>query len=183
MLGGNLRRLVAHIVLGIAISAVPLASTPSQGASQNRGSVLLLSGVIQPGAFQRFKAELANKKPDLIVVDGPGGRVFEAILIGTEIRRRGLPTLVRRNRSCASACTIVFLSGRTKILEPGASLGMHAATTGAGADAGGTNLMYGYLRRVGMPTSMAQQMATVPPSEIRWLTRSEQKRLGVRTGP
>jgi hypothetical protein len=143
--------------------------------------MLVMSGVIGPGAFHRFQADVNRIRPDFIVLDGPGGGVFEAILIGTEIRRRGLATLVRGNRSCASACAIVFLSGRTRYLGNGASVGLHsAANDGGRADANGTNFMARYLSGVGVPRSIVRQMAAIPPSDIRWLTKTEQRSLGIR---
>jgi hypothetical protein len=165
--------LIIGVLNGLAIEPVNAAE---------RGSTLVLSGVIGPGAFARFKAELDRRNPDVIVVDGPGGRVFEAMLIGTEIKRRGLSTVVPKSRSCASACTIVFLSGRTRALETGATLGLHAASSGGGAaDRQGNALMYTYLNRVGMHKSMAREMAAVPPGEMRWLTGSETRALGIRS--
>jgi hypothetical protein len=177
---GQWQGLASSVFAGlVAFCAVVTAPALSHATPQNDKSVLVLSGVIEPGAFARFKAELARRRPDVVAVDGPGGRVFEAMLIGTEIRRRGLSTIVRSNRSCASACTIVFLSGRTKALGVGAALGLHAAAYGRTADAEGTALMYDYLKRVGMPAGMASRMAAVPPDQIRWLTQREQAALGV----
>ncbi len=178
---GRRRRLICLFPAAfVLIYLVVLAPSPLLATPQYDQSILVLSGVIGPGAFARFKAELDRKHPDVIAVDGPGGRVLEAVLIGTEIRRRGLSTVVLSERSCASACTIIFLSGRTKTLGAGASLGMHAAANGGRtADAQGTTLMYSYLQRVGMSTAMASQMASVPPDQIRWLTQREQRALGI----
>ena len=169
-------------LLAALISLGLNALTPSltQAASGHEPARLVLSGVIGPGAFLRFRAELDRTNPQVVIVDGPGGRVFEAVLIGTEIKRRGLATVVPRNRSCASACTIVFLSGRTRSLQSGASLGLHAAADGGTtADPAGTQLMYGYLSRVGVSKQMAREMAAVPPDQVKWLTASQQRALGV----
>ena len=177
---GQWQRLASPVFAALVVfCAVAAAPAPSRATPRNNELVLVLSGVIEPGAFARFKAELARRRPAVVAVDGPGGRVFEAMLIGTEIDRRGLSTIVRSNHSCASACTIIFLSGRTKALGAGASLGMHAAAYGRTADAQGTALMYDYLKRVGMPAGMASRMAAVPPDQIRWLTQREQTALGI----
>jgi hypothetical protein len=163
----------------VLIAVTVLAPSLTQAAPGREP--LVLSGVIGPGAFLRFKAELDRRNPDVVVVDGPGGRVFEAVLIGTEIRRRGLSTVVPKNRSCASACTIVFLSGRTRSLQSGASLGLHAAADGGhAADPAGTKFMYGYLSRVGVSKDLAREMAAVPPNRVKWLNAAQQRALGVR---
>ena len=68
------------------------------------------------------------RAPELVVIDGPGGVLGEAILIGEEIRRRHLDTLVAAHHSCASACAVVFLSGHTRYLGAGATVGLHSAS-------------------------------------------------------
>jgi hypothetical protein len=40
--------------------------------------------------------------------------------------------------------------------------------------------MAAYLRQVGVPTSTLRRMAQTAPSDIRWLTRSEQQAIGIR---
>jgi membrane-bound ClpP family serine protease len=141
---------------------------------------LLVSGVIGPGSYDEFRAALMQGSPDLVVLDGPGGILGEALLIGEEVRRRKLSTLVESNRSCASACAIVFLSGRTKYLGAGAAVGLHAASYIDGrADPEATAVMAAYLRQVGVPNATLKRMARTAPSDIRWLTRAEQKALGI----
>ena len=165
------------------------ASLPgnSAGARTTSGvsdepTALLVSGVIGPGSYDEFRAALANARPELVVLDGPGGVLGEALLIGTEVRKRNLDTMVGPNRSCASACAIVFLSGRVKYLASGASVGLHSASYADGrADPEATDLMARYLRNVGVPNSTLRRMARTAPSDIRWLSKAEQKAMGIRT--
>jgi hypothetical protein len=97
------------------------------------------------------------------------------------VRRRHLTTLVAPHQSCASACAIVFLSGRTKYLGAGAVVGLHSASFADGrADPEATALMAAYLRQVGVPKSTLRHMARTAPSDIRWLTKAEQKAMGIR---
>lgn len=183
-----------------ALSAFLAVAAPAPGAadeamrnefykslSANRASVaneptaLLVSGVIGPGSYDEFRAALMNASPDLVVLEGPGGVLGEALLIGEEVRRRQLDTLVGPNRSCASACAVVFLSGRVKYLATGASVGLHSASFADGrADPEATKLMADYLRALGVPNSTLHRMARTAPSDIRWLTKAEQQALGIR---
>jgi hypothetical protein len=149
------------------------------GTSQ--GTVLMLSGVIGPGAHRQFQAALARSIPTLVVLDSPGGVLGEAFLIADEVRRRGLSTLVERNSSCASACAIVFLSGRTKYLGSGGAIGLHMASYADGRpDPEATELMADYLRQLGVPSATLRQMAVTAPTQIRWLTRAELRAVGTR---
>ena len=154
------------------------------GTSSESETVLLVSGVIGPGAHYQFQAALSRGSTDLVVLDGPGGVLGEALLIAEEVRRRQLNTLVASNRSCASACAIVFLSGRNKYLGSGAAVGLHAASYADGrADPEATELMADYLRQLGVPDSTLRRMAATAPSEIRWLTQAEQQAIGIRSYP
>lgn len=156
-----------------------------QSAARSRSAgeetVLLVSGVIGPGAHDQFRAALSRGTARLVVLDGPGGVLGEALLIGEEVRRRHLSTLVAPHRRCASACAVVFLSGRTKYLGAGAAVGLHSASYADGrADPEATELMAAYLRQVGVPTSTLRRMASTAPNQIRWLTSSEQRAIGIK---
>ncbi len=140
-----------------------------------------MTGVIGPGSYRQFRRAVARSKPDLIVLEGPGGILGEAIRIGDEIRRRGLTTLVDSHGFCASACAVVFLSGRTKYMGRGAHVGLHAASYLDGrADAEATIVMATYLERVGVPHNILRRMAATAPDDISWLTRAEQRALRIR---
>ncbi len=144
-------------------------------------TVLLVSGVIRPGAHQQFRTALSRGTPALVVLDGPGGVLGEALLIAEEVRRRRLSTLVADNRRCASACAIVFLSGSTKYMGSGAAVGLHSASYADGrADPEATRLMAAYLSQVGVPSSTLANMARTAPSDIRWLTAQEHRAIGIR---
>jgi len=149
-------------------------------AAKDERTVLMVSGIIGHGAHREFQAALYSANPDLVVLDGPGGILGEAFLIAEEVRRRGLSTLVAPNQSCASACAIVFLSGRTKYMGKGAAVGLHSASFVDGtADPEATQIMAAYLSQLGVPDSTLRRMARTAPSDIRWLTQGEQKAVGV----
>jgi membrane-bound ClpP family serine protease len=150
-------------------------------AAADEPEALLISGVIGPGSYDEFRAALMHSSPKLVVLDGPGGILGEALMIGDEIRRRNLDTLVGPNRSCASACAIVFLSGRVKYMANGAAVGLHSASFADGrADPEATEVMAAYLRGVGVPNATLKRMARTAPSDIRWLSKSEIKALRIR---
>ena len=149
--------------------------------ARQQGDVLLVSGMIGPGAHRQIQAALMYTRPSLVVLDGPGGVLAEAFLSAEEVRRRGLSTLVAANRSCASACALVFLSGREKYLAAGANVGLHSASYADGrADPEATQLMAEYLSALGVPAATLRRMARTAPSDIRWLTAAEQRAIGIR---
>jgi hypothetical protein len=165
-------------------SAAPASAAKASRSSERDEVVLVISGVIGPGAYRQFRRAVSRSKPDFVLLEGPGGILGEALLIGQEIRRRGLNTLVAANGQCASACAVVFLSGRTKYIGRNAAIGLHAASDRRGrANAQATDLMSNYLASVGVPRNIRRRMAATAPSDIRWLTRAEQKALKLRSYP
>jgi len=91
------------------------------------GRSVTLSGPFGSGAASRFQRTLQSA-PHLrqVLLDSPGGRLFEAHEIAKQVRTRGLGT--RASADCASACTLVFVAGSHRSLAPGARLGFHRAS-------------------------------------------------------
>jgi hypothetical protein len=68
-----------------------------------------------------------------------------------------------------------------KYMANGASVGLHSASYADGrADPEATDLMARYLREVGVPNATLKRMARTAPKDIRWLTKAEQKAMGIR---
>jgi hypothetical protein len=153
----------------------------AEGSISDGPSALLVTGVLGPGSYDEFRSALMHATPEMVVIDGPGGILGEALLIGEEVRRRHLTTLVGPHRSCASACAVIFLSGRTKYLGAGAVIGLHSASFADGrADPEATAVMADYLREVGVPGATLRRMAHTAPSDIRWLTAAEKTAMGIK---
>jgi len=103
--------LAVALVLTVGLISTSLAQVGSRrdrGLEPPRGKseevVLVITGVIGPGAYRQFRSAIRRSNPKLIILDGPGGILGEALMIGQEVRRRGLSTLVAANGQCASAC-------------------------------------------------------------------------------
>jgi hypothetical protein len=186
------KSLVGHVVavglalalsiaeLGVAAAEVGYDKDAQNAIRAYERVALVMTGVIGPGSYRKFRRALARSQPEVIVLDGPGGILGEALLIGDEVRRRGIATAVGADGVCASACAIVFLSGRTKYMGGGAKVGLHAASTIDGiADAEATDIMATYLRTVGVPRTILRRMSSTSPQNIRWLTRGELRALGI----
>jgi hypothetical protein len=82
------------------------------------------SGPIVIGVTERVRAVLdAHPGITMIRLTSPGGRVVEARDLADIIRSRGLDTVAAGN--CASACTVIFMAGRERLLAPAGSIGFH----------------------------------------------------------
>lgn len=94
------------------------------------GRSISLSGPFGVGAATRFRETMA-KAPEVrrVLLDSPGGRLFEAHEIAKVVKQRNVQT--RAVADCASACTLVFLAGSKRHLGAQARLGFHRASAGS----------------------------------------------------
>ena len=91
-----------------------------------RGAELELSGDVTYGLANRLEEELKDHpSASTIRLNNNGGLISEAYRVGQIIAAHQLDTVV--SEECVSACTIIFLAGKHRILEKDGRLGFHAA--------------------------------------------------------
>jgi len=85
---------------------------------------LVFRGVVAQGAADGI-AELLDDSDtvDTLVLNSPGGNVYEARDMAREVQDRGLNTHV--TNECSSSCLLVFMAGQSRSMGPGANLGFH----------------------------------------------------------
>lgn len=166
--------------LAAALTAATLAWTGPGTAAAREEAVVAMSGVIQPGAYEAFRTVVTRARPNLVVVSGPGGDLGTALRIATEVRRRGFDTAIPQGEYCASACAVIFLSGRTRYIASGAKLGLHSASNLDGShSAEGTAIMGRYLRQVGVPRGVIARMEQRRGNDMYWLGASDRRALKI----
>lgn len=93
------------------------------------GDTLFATGEVGGDDFQSFKAQLAQPGlRRLVLVESPGGELWTALTVGEAIREAGLHTVAVG--SCLSACSVLFVAGKTRSFgtgrNPGSTLlGIH----------------------------------------------------------
>ena len=88
------------------------------------GNLIRFNGRLGIGASDSIKNLLAsNTTVTGIILDSPGGWVYEGRQVSIIIREEKLDTYTITG--CSSACTIAFVSGNRRTLAYGASLGFH----------------------------------------------------------
>jgi hypothetical protein len=130
---------------------------------------------------QNFIATLA-RAPNVRTVrfDSPGGHVQPAMQIAAMIRSRGLDTYVPR--SCASACTLAFLAGKSRFLAPTARLGFHQAHAPGVPPEHFDPMMRAAYEKAGVPDGFIDHVLRTPPTAIWFPTQSELHAAGLTTG-
>lgn len=90
------------------------------------GDTLLLSGALDGDSFDAFMRLMDEARGVRVVaLDSPGGSLDAALLIGKDIRRRGLSTRVPTGALCASSCPLLLAAGIERVVERGGSVGVH----------------------------------------------------------
>jgi len=143
--------------------------------------VMNFEGRIVEGDMNRMVAFVKglNKRygkfpKSLVVLNSPGGSVIEASQIAELISKSQQAVLVIN--SCASACFLMFAASPTKMIAPGAFIGVHSASI----DDGETTLsqavsviMARDLRRYGVPANVIGQLITTNPDDMYQLSATD----------
>ena len=134
------------------------------------GKSLLLQGGMNDGAADGLD-RLLQDHPSVttVVLYSAGGWVREGKLVGDVIRRRGLNTYVEQE--CSSSCTLAFLAGRDRAMDPRAHIGFHTLYTVGGDDrinkTFDRNLTFDTYGKLGLPHEFIQRIADTP-SDKSW---------------
>jgi hypothetical protein len=132
---------------------------------------------------------------DTIVMSSPGGDLNQAIIMGENIRARGLATAVGvvdvaghiTPSYCASACVLVFAGGNIRYGVEGSALGVHRFVTSTpGRDPVAetqrtTGTLLSYVTRMGVAPSIVEAMSET--KEVRWLGAQQAGAMNLITNP
>ena len=101
------------------------------------GGLLKLTGSFDPGAADRFAAEVEARGEyvETVVFDSPGGSVTDAMSIGALIAEKGFATRVEAGGLCASSCPLAYAGGRERHATPASAIGVHQVYAAAQAGA------------------------------------------------
>ena len=106
--------------------AVPLPPWEAEvGNVTLSGDQVILQGEIGFAMLNTLK-QVLEEAPEVreLLLDSPGGRVYAARGIARIVTERSMNTRV--DNICASACTLVFIAGIERSIEPAGKLGFHA---------------------------------------------------------
>jgi ATP-dependent protease ClpP protease subunit len=94
--------------------------------------VVALQGFVSRDASFKFDDAIEKavaigcSRPLTMLLESPGGSLFDGISLGRQVRSQGLRTVARYD--CASACAIIFLGGAERMLVGSrARIGFHQA--------------------------------------------------------
>jgi hypothetical protein len=150
-----------------------------------RTTWLRLDGVdLSDGFAERTISELRRRRAVGLVINSPGGSVFEARKLGRHLRAMGLRTAV--DRSCTSACIDVLAGGAERYVTRNAKLGIHQSRVPErfSSHEGGQRYVadaFLYLREMGIDPDVAIAAASVPNDKILLISLSDALKTGLVT--
>jgi ATP-dependent Clp endopeptidase proteolytic subunit ClpP len=144
-------------------------------------------GVTAKDFIQELDAAANNAASIVVAINSPGGDVFDALAIYNALRRYESKVTTRVDGVAASAASIVFLAGDTRIMPENALLMIHNPWTFAGGEADDLrqaadtmdkirdNLVAIYVQRSGQEEAAIIDMLDAET----WLTALEAQALGM----
>jgi membrane-bound ClpP family serine protease len=174
-------------------SLIPDVSLGSSGRP-----ALAISGTIGAASASWFRDRLDEahlSAGDTVVMSSPGGDLIQAMIMGENIRARGLATAVGdvdtaghiKPSHCASACVLVFAGGSIRYGVEGSPLGVHRFVTSTpGRDPVAetqrtTGAVLSYVTRMGVSPSIVEAMSET--KEVRWLGAQQAAAMNLITNP
>ncbi len=157
------------------------------------GGVLNLTGRIDPGAADRFAAEIAARGEYVktVALDSPGGAVEDALAIGRLIHDKGFATSVGPGALCASSCPLILAGGHKRLASSKSAIGVHqiyvtptaasplpvgdAAAAGAAMSEAqrATAEISRYLADMGIDAGLWLHALETPPQQLYYLSPKE----------
>jgi hypothetical protein len=171
----------------IALAEGGTAATITVGAPNGEGRVFVdVVGKINDEDFKTFKEKTDQIYPIrpghlIVTLVSYGGSIGAAVQIGDWIDKRGMSTFVPGDRTCASACALIWLAGRPRTVGDTPLIGFHAAydPTSRRETGPGNAVVGAYLRNLRLDYKPIILLTRKGPTELEWLTPNLAKELGI----
>jgi hypothetical protein len=189
-----------RFVLLPLLAAAPLAAADGGSLSfefvpEEERWTIFVDGPIDDGAAARFREELASRQVEsaAVVLNSPGGLLFEGMAFGQLIRQHGFATHVGRKAAsphaapapgaCLSACVFAFLGGLYRFAQPASSIGVHRFSALAETDVDSVQVVSAsvvkYIGAMGADVELFERMSRKGREQILVLSAADLKALRV----
>jgi hypothetical protein len=157
---------------------------PASISTINNGTGLLVKGSLQnKTATELLKALDTSTSVTSVILDSKGGMFQQARIMAQAIRDHRLNTYVERE--CSSACTVVFLAGKSRCISSIAKVGFHSGMRlGTSPDAmprGFAEAQRDLYAKAGLPPWFIENIMATPRTSIWFPSYSELLNAGVVT--
>ncbi|UGX86172.1 SH3 domain-containing protein [Phyllobacterium meliloti] len=181
-------------VLFIVLSSVTLAHAALIYEPQTTSGgirYILVSGEFDySDDLGAFNTLVRSHNPSVVTFNSVGGNLFKAMELGRLIRTHHLNTLQIRGMECASACSLAFIGGVSRLAAPG-SIGVHkssfSTSDGMSVDDAVSQVqqitadVITYMIEMGIDPGLLQLSLKYDSNDIRYLSGSEMAQFKVVT--
>jgi hypothetical protein len=145
---------------------------------------VVVDGEIGEGFADEVIGRLRSEKAVGLVINSPGGSLYEARRLGRYLRENGLRVGV--SGLCTSACVDVMAGGIERYVTSSAKLGIHQSRVPkhlSSHEGGQLSVVAAalYLREMGVDDSIALAAAAVPNNSMYWISLPEALETGLAT--
>jgi hypothetical protein len=150
--------------------------------NDNSRIIISMTGQINRGDYTRFINVFKDLPEDTVVVglllNSPGGNMFDALKITEAIKGQHIGTMVASDSQCASACFLIFSAGESKVVSTRSFIGVHSLTTiDVGEDDSAKSSTIDVARycstELKVPANIIGKMVSTPADSIYRLTPAE----------
>ena len=153
-------------------------------------NVLFQIGKIESDQYSEFRRAIVNHGVSTIVLDSPGGNVYESLDMAGTIFDRALSTYVPIDAVCLSACAFMFFAGKERFVA--GNLGVHQTSyddeisdktakigeVDSAAQLSTADIIQ-YLNEFRTPPKVYEWMLRTPPDEMHIFSNQELISLGI----
>lgn len=144
---------------------------------------VILRGEIRDGDEARFDALVKDIKDYVVMLTSPGGDVATALSIGATIHDDGSSTYVVEDAECSSACALIWLAGRRRVMAADSRIGFHASyrmTGSSKTEDGMSNAVVGsYMTNLGLPIQAVAFATAATPDGLNMIDSSKPGQHGI----
>jgi hypothetical protein len=169
-----LKTLRTLIIIAACMSVTQIAAATIKQREITVGDVhehwIIIKGMIEQGDTVGLLSALGETKDRAVTVwlDSPGGNVAEGLAMARMIKSLGMNTYVHSDGKCDSICSIMFLSGKRKMVTASSRVGVHTAhdSKTKKADAYANAVIGWYLGSLDYPEELVDIWAKTKPDQL-----------------
>jgi hypothetical protein len=167
-----------------ALTGVPSSLVRFDATGKLDNTWVSVTGEIDAGFADTVIGRLRRDKAIGLLINSPGGSLFEARRLGRYLRANGLRVGV--DGLCTSACVDVLAGGIERYVTSNAMLGIHQSRVPkhlSSHEGGQLSVVAAalYLREMGVDEGIALAAAAVPNNSMYWIPVSEALKTGLAT--
>jgi hypothetical protein len=136
---------------------------------------------VEDGVKWKLLLEKIRTPHAVVILNSPGGSVGAALLIANDIFNREYDTGFSEG-ICNSACTTIWLAGKTRYLSSGAALGFHQAKNAVTnrKSRSGNDAAFEFYAKLKLPEQAMRYFFSAAPNELAWVTFDKATELELR---